>query len=159
MATPSWQDLQTVLNSGAVPAKPKHGLWTLAADYIPTLSRLRFKVPATVSAPGPPVAQVANGWTYAAGKTCMADGEPRAPINSANCLLASAPAGALIGKIGGSIAGKSDVSRIFVIGSYCVYEIDDKAPGGPLFLTMNADPIGMPDRAGQLIVEISTSNL
>lgn len=158
MALPNWQDLQTVLNNGAVLAKPRRGVWTLAADYIPTLSRLRFIVPETVNAPGPPARQVSNEWTYAQGKTCTADGEPRAAINPANCLLASAAPGALIGKIGGSIAAKSDVTRVFVIGSYCVYEIDDKTPGGPLYLTMNADPIGMTDRMGELVVQISTSN-
>jgi hypothetical protein len=143
-----------LLTEGAVPAKAVRGLWTLAVEYVDAPHKLRFNVPATRTEKG---AQAPNVWTYAHDKTCSADGAARAPINSANCLLASAPPGALIGKIGGSIAGKADGTLTFLIGSFCVYEFDDKAHGGPLYLAMNADPTGLLDATGFLSVEIDWS--
>src|ERR1700722_15663348 len=105
-----------------VPARAAMGVWTLAAEYIDPKTRLRFKVPKDRTENN---ALAPNVWTYALGKTCTADGAPKAPINPVNCLLASAPPGALIGKIGGSIAGKADGIQTFLIGSFCVYEIDE----------------------------------
>jgi hypothetical protein len=98
----------------------------------------------------------ANKWLYAPEKRCTADGDPKAPINPANCLLPDAPPAALIAKIGGSIAGKSDGMKCFVVGSYCVIDLDEKTKGS-LYLTMNADPMSELDRSGQLVVKIYRS--
>lgn len=109
------------------------------------------------SAPGtapPPL--LAAKWSYAPESKCTADGDPRAPFNPATCLFADAPPGALIAKIGGSTAGKADGTKLFVVGSYCVIELDDKMKG-PLYLTMNSDPMSSLERSGSLRVTISQS--
>jgi hypothetical protein len=105
------------------------------------------------TAPAPPSPPK---WSYAPERKCTADGDPRAPFNPATCLFPDAPPGALIAKIGGSKAGKTDGTKIFVVGSYCVIELDDKMKG-PLYLTMNSDPMSSLERSGSLQVAISQS--
>src|SRR5713226_9672888 len=103
--------------------------------------------PPTATSPGSPVAVATSApkWSYAPDRKCTADGDPKAPLNPATCLFADAPPGALIGKIGGSTAGKTDGTKLFVVGSYCVIELEDKAKG-PLYLTMNCDPMSSLER-------------
>ena len=150
MTDPNWQALKAV----TVPAKTAQGFWTLALGYIAGPSRLRFVVEKTVDAPSQP--PVLNEWICAPNRTCTADGDPKLPINPANCLFPEAPPGALIAKIGGSIAGKKD-GKLFVVGSYCIVDLDETAKGA-LFLAMNADPMSSLTRDGQLLVGISQSN-
>lgn len=142
MTDPNWQFLSDV----NVLAKPKSGYWTLALDYVGVSKRLRLIVEETVSG-------VPNKWNYAPEKVCTADGDPAAPINPANCIVVDAPPGALIAKVGGSTAGKNDGGHTFVVGSYCVIELDDKTKG-PLYLTMNTDPTSLLERSGKLFVKI-----
>ncbi|HXM13051.1 MAG TPA: hypothetical protein VN946_24080, partial [Terriglobales bacterium] len=98
-----------------------------------------------------------NKWSYAQGSMCTADGDPKAPLNPANCLITDAPPGALIAKIGGSVAGKtSDGLKSFVVGSLCVYDTDATTKG-ILYLTMNADPMGLSERSGSIRVKIYRS--
>jgi hypothetical protein len=98
-----------------------------------------------------------NKWSYAEGKECGADGDPRAPVNPANSLLPDAPPGSLIAKIGGSPAGKtSDGLKSFVVGSFCIIDIDNNSKG-TLYLTMNADPMGLLERKGYLCVKVYRS--
>jgi hypothetical protein len=108
---------------------------------------------AAVTAPATPPPPSAPKWSYAPEKKCTADGDPKAPFNPANCMFADAPAGALIAKIGGSTAGKTDGIKLFVVGSYCVIDLDDKMKG-PLYLAMNSDPMSSLDRSGSLLVKI-----
>jgi hypothetical protein len=103
--------------------------------------------------PAPPAATSAQKWSYAIDGKSTTDGDPKAPLNPATCLFPDAPAGALIAKIGGSSAGKSDGTKLFVVGSYCVIELDDKTKG-PLYLTMNHDPMSSLERGGSLKVTI-----
>jgi hypothetical protein len=153
-----------------IPAKPPHGNWTLALDYVDAGKRLKFVVgderdilaAAPVGQGQPQAATSAaqkepNKWSYAKGSECTADGDPKAPLNPANSLITDAPPGALIAKIGGSIAGKtSDGLKSFVVGSLCVYDTDATTKG-ILYLTMNADPMGLSERSGSIRVKIYRS--
>jgi hypothetical protein len=192
MSDPTWQTIKTI----SIPARPKHGYWTLALEYVVGSQRLKFVVEDTEPANAAPVAATASSqagtvaspapvqtantaplpggtpthpappppspaspgpkWSYAAERRCGADGDPKAPFNSATCLIADAPPGALIAKIGGSTAGKADGAKLFIVGSYCVVELDDKTKG-PLFMSMNFDPMSSLERSGALEVTISQS--
>ena len=70
--------------------------------------------------------------------------------------MADAPPGALIAKIGGSTAGKNDGAKVFLVGSFCVFDLDEKIRG-TLYLTMNADVTNSLDRSGELLVTIYRS--
>jgi hypothetical protein len=108
--------------------------------------------------PALPVVQPSQQkWNYSSEGKCTADGDPRASLNPATCLMTDAPPGALIAKIGGSTAGKTDGLKLYVVGSFCVIELDDKTKG-PLFLTMNHDPMSSLERNGSLKVTISQSS-
>jgi hypothetical protein len=66
---------------------------------------------------------------------CGADGIPGLPLAANQLLVADCPAGALIGKIGGSSASTSD-SKPFAIGRHCVIAVPEHAVG-PLFVGIN----------------------
>jgi hypothetical protein len=150
MSDPHWQ----VLKKTEVPARPKQGYWTLSIEYVNPSQRLKFVVEEVTPAAGQPAS--APTWSYASERKCTADGDPKAPFNPAVCLFTDAPPGALIAKIGGSTAGRADGAKVFVVGSYCVFELDEKTKG-PLFLTMNSDPMSSLEKTGSLQVTISQS--
>jgi hypothetical protein len=166
MTDPNWDSGKEV----DVLAVPTHGNWTRALDYVDAAKRLKFVVEDMRNPPPPPAVdpganpqpakqteKEANKWTYVKDKECGADGDPKAPVNPANCLLPDAPPGSLIAKIGGSPAGKtSDGLKSFVVGSFCIIDIDDKSKG-TLYLTMNADPMGLLERGGHLYVKVYRS--
>jgi hypothetical protein len=153
MADPNWDQGLPV----TVPAKPRHGYSTKVVDYIDASKRLKFVAQdhrqISAQQPGQAPVEVENKWNYTHDKQCTADGEPTAAVNPANCLLPQAPPGALIAKIGGSTAGRTDGLQLFVVGSFCVIDFDEKTKG-TLYLTMNADPMGSLDRGGELAVTI-----
>jgi hypothetical protein len=120
MIEPTW--LPLTLKTDKVLAKPA-ALWTLVCTYIK--GPLKLKIEATGS------------WQYSPTRFCGPDGSRLAGIPT-DALSSTAPAGALIGKIGGSHAEKPATS--FVVGSYTVIAVDEKTEGA-LFLTMN-DQIG-----------------
>jgi hypothetical protein len=151
MTEPNWDGGKRV----TVPAMPTvSGYWTIALEYLDGPKRLKLEV-ADEKNPYEDNATEAGKWNYAPEKQCTADGDPKAPVNPANCLFPDAPAGALIGKIGGSTAGKNDGTK-FVVGSFCVIDLDEKTKG-PLYLTMNADPMSSMERSGNLSVVIYRS--
>jgi hypothetical protein len=156
MADPNWDSGTTVV----VLAQPTNGFWTKVLDYVDSSKRLKFVVDDKVEGPpaeGGKPSEKNNKWFYANQKECTADGDPAAGVNAANCLVPDAPVGALIAKIGGSTAGKSDGAKLFVVGSFCTFDLDDKTKGA-LYLTMNADPMTLTGRSGQLSVKIFRSN-
>jgi hypothetical protein len=107
------------------------GLWTVAHEFV---------------APGAILKLDAHGtWTYrtsgASPFTCGPDGRPDDP--QASLLMADAPLGAMIAKIGGSTAGKTD-GELFVVGASSVILADPMKHGGPLYLTMNVNPSSRP---------------
>jgi hypothetical protein len=66
---------------------------------------------------------------------CGPDGHLDLFLPQERLIVPAAPAGALIGKIGGSTAGRTDGS-VFTIGAFCVVAVPDKAVG-PLFIGVN----------------------
>jgi hypothetical protein len=127
MLEPVWMPL--VLKTDIVPAKPI-ALWTLVCGYVKGPAKLKIEASGT--------------WEYSPAKLCGPDGI-RSSGFLADALIASAPIGVLIGKIGGSAAEKpvDGKSLSFVVGSYTVIALDEKTEGA-LFLTMN-DQIGQFD--------------
>lgn len=122
-----------------VNAKPD-GLWTLAIDYLtgPAFIKIEAKE---------------GTWWYTAGQECSADGDLASLVAAKTCILANAPVGALIAKIGGSTAGTADGTMI-LIGRSCTFEIAE-AQRGPLYLTINDQPNGLADNRGKLTALIS----
>jgi hypothetical protein len=125
----------------SVRARP-HGIWT------PAKTLYRGSVWLEISVPGD------QAWSYADAETarCGADGDPTALLSPARCLVATAPVGALIGKIGGSSAGIASDGPAFVVGRYCVVQVPEK--GGSLYLTINDESAGFENNAGSIEVEI-----
>jgi hypothetical protein len=66
---------------------------------------------------------------------CGPDGHLDLSLPQDRLIVPAAPPGALIGKIGGSSASRTDGS-VFTIGSLCVVAVPDKAVG-PLFISVN----------------------
>jgi hypothetical protein len=129
-------DRQTVVT---VPARPASGLWTLVRSYLSSPQIIR------IGAEG--------SWTAASGlPSCGPDGLPHWAFGRDALLFKKAPLGALIGKIGGSIAGVDD-RDVFLVGSASVLTIDKSA--GPLFLTINDAPGFFEDNTGALTVAIA----
>ena len=91
-------------------------------------------------------------YTKTSPSECTADGDLVSPLATSNCLNSDGTVGSLIGKIGGSTAGKKD-GKVFVVGRFCIIDIDDKIKG-PLFLTINDEPYGFGDNSGQLKVSV-----
>jgi hypothetical protein len=138
MDAKSWQDPTTVEIS-TTPA----GLWTKAVEFVPAGTVLKLEVDPSAA------------WRYSNQhqRTCGPDGEIGAAADS-GLLMPEAPVGAVIGKIGGSSAGKSDGTQ-FVVGAFALLTVaQDKS--GPLFLTMNVNPAHRPatnDRIGVSVFE------
>jgi hypothetical protein len=69
-------------------------------------------------------------------KPCAPDGHAGLYLPDSRLLLASSPPGALLGKFGGSSAGRESSSSAFAIGSRCVVAMPDKRPVA-LFIAVN----------------------
>ena len=125
-----------------VPARPE-GIWTRVFDYVP----------------GPALIKVeAKGiWRYSPSRGCGPDGDLNTLVSAANAILADAPVGALLMKVGGSTAGVAD-GVVRVAGSYAVVQLDDQG-SGPVFLTINDELTGLSDNDGQLEVRLSIARL
>jgi hypothetical protein len=121
-----------------VRARPD-GIWTLALQYVPPKMLLCFR---------------ANGtWNYSMTGRCGPDGDLTSLLSRTQLQVATAPVGALIGKIGGSTAGWNDGTQ-FLIGTTCVYRVPDGVDGA-LYLTINDEYTGMRNNGGDVAVEIS----
>ncbi len=122
-----------------VPANPTTGVWTNIVDYIQGPRRLKF------------TAQ--GNWMFAKGsKQTTADGDLSVTANPNAMIVAAAPIGSLVGKIGGSTAGKAD-GTTYVIGSYCVLDLTE-AKGGAPFLTVNDEAVALANNQGEIEVTI-----
>jgi hypothetical protein len=124
-----------------VPAKPSAGVWTKAIDYVEGGTILKLEVGTANSS-----------WHYGDEDQCGPDGDVASIVLRSKCLLASAPVGALIGKIGGSTAGSAD-GAVFVVGSFCIVKVG--ADGGPLYLTINDQENGMSNNRDTMNVTVS----
>ena len=125
-----------------VPARPQ-GIWTPVFDYVrgPALIKVEAK----------------ETWRYSPSHQCGPDGDLNALISAGNAILAEAPVGALLVKVGGSTAGVGD-GVVRVAGSYAIVQLDDQA-SGPVFLTINDELTGLSDNSGELEVKLSIAQL
>lgn len=104
----------TTVQIEATPA----GQWQKVLDVVAPKTTLRI--------------EAKGEWTVG-GVKCTPDGLLVAPAESRS--IADYPAGALLGKLGGSTAGSHE-GTVFAIGRYCIVESPDKA--SPLFVAVNA---------------------
>jgi hypothetical protein len=139
MFEPNWLALE--LKTSKIPAKPEpNGLWTLVHPYVRGPAKLRI--------------EAKGSWKYCESGECGPDGSRQQNFSDQR-LSASAPLGALIGKIGGSPADKPGTNAFaFVAGTYTVVVLEDKTEG-PLFLTMNDEVKHFDDHSGSVEVTIS----
>jgi len=109
--------------------------WTMIVDYIPGPARLKIEAwgmwPSGVSPCGPDGDTTADPLPAVASELAAVSPPP------------SYPAGALLGKIGGSTAGRAE-GKVFAIGRCCVIDLAENG-GGPLFVAVNADAKTFPD--------------
>jgi hypothetical protein len=147
---PCFIDARTII----VPARGET-LWTLAVEYVAGPCKVRLKSAAT-------------GRWQCGTETCGPGGTLTGTYDA---LLASAPIGALIGKIGGSdsdcppfppptptgAAAPAGAPRVFAVGAFCVIDVKD-TESGPLFLAMNNKVSAFKDHHGllQVIIDIAT---
>ena len=119
MEQKEWDDIKTI----DVPSAP-NAIWTLALDYVPANTVLRLTATGT--------------WHYAPNATCGPDGDRNPQVTRA-AMTGIAPIGAVIGRIGGSMASvpKADDTGVFAVGSFAVITAQS---AGPLFLTINLSP-------------------
>ena len=137
MIEPIWLPLD--LRTDSVLAKPPEGLWTLVHEYVKGPAKLRI--------------QASGTWNYSGSTSCGADGARKAGF-AQDSLNASAPLGALIGKIGGSPADRPDSRAfVFVAGSYAVVVFDDKVEGA-FYLTMNDQISHFEEHSGSIKVKV-----
>lgn len=105
--------------------------------------------PVAAPAPAQPAPALVNQtWQPEGTKECTADGETAL---DRTVLLATAPAGALIAKIGGSSADTTvDKVPLFAVGRHCVFTVE----AGTLYLGVN-DAVGSMARlTGHLTVKL-----
>ncbi len=124
-----------------VPAKPERGVWTLVNEYVD--GGIVLKIEVTAKHPT---------WKYNpdSGGECGPDGDTGSLVLRSKCLLATAPVGAVIGKIGGSTAGAAD-GTVFVVGHSCVVKVVD---GGPLYFSINDQENGMWNNTGEMEINV-----
>ncbi len=116
------------------------GTWTFVLESVKGITRLRINA--------------SEKWK-SGGEEFGPDGKRTGSVPRSACLLATAPFGALIGKIGGSTAGLSD-GYVFPVGACCVIDVGEGSipKTGPLFLTINDALEGLEDNDGSIKVQI-----
>jgi hypothetical protein len=132
-----WRRLKDV----KVPAGPGMA-WTPALDFVAPKRLYRLEV------------QPGGKWKLKdQAAECTADGYGRDVARGASTpVVADAPIGALIAKVGGSTA--DNTGQLFAVGRYCVFQVED-AKAGPLYLGANDVALLMTAVDGQLTVEVS----
>ncbi|HEV7922158.1 MAG TPA: hypothetical protein VGR02_15340 [Thermoanaerobaculia bacterium] len=136
MKTTTWTDLKTL----TLPSRPAAGAWTLVLDLVPANTQLRITCSGT--------------WTYTEGFTSGPDGDPMSAMKG--LLVASAPAGCVVGRFGGSTAGLAGDMAGFAVGSSCVPA--PPAASVPLYLTINVNPTALISTKGTMTVTISEAS-
>lgn len=134
MDTPQWTDLANV----KIKAKPEGSIWQLAWAFVQGPALLKM--------------EATGQWEYSKfAKPCSANGDLDSPLDNKGSVHEKAALGALIGRVGGSIA---DSDGIFIVGSVCVHKLG-KDDAGPLFLAINDKWNGFEDNSSELEVKIS----
>jgi hypothetical protein len=100
-----------------------HGLWLPVTDLLPAKRLIKL--------------QASGNWACfgRAVPTCGPEGYLDYGVPPDQLMVADSPTGALIGKIGGSTAGRSKDGTLFPIGTLCVLSPLEKAV--PLFVAVN----------------------
>jgi hypothetical protein len=137
-----WRKLKEVM----VPELPGAS-WSVALDYVEPKRFYRVKV------------QAGGQWRLKGQPAdCSADGYPRDVIRASggSPLVADAPLGCLIAKVGGSTADNTGL--LFAAGRFSVFQVDE-GKAGPLYLGVNDLPIYMSDvqSAAQVKVDIEVA--
>jgi hypothetical protein len=158
MTDPSWKKV----SCKKVAAKPD-GLWNMVVEYVSGPRLLRI----TVVDRNDQTANVTKNWKPTADEECSGDGILRTVQSWSPFLLAAAPFGTLIGKVGGSTADLPESSptagpypgrKAFACGQYAVIALAS-IDSGPLFLTMNDSPDFFGNHTGELWVQIEEAPL
>jgi hypothetical protein len=118
-------------------------LWLRVHEAVPAKYLLRFEATGSWACLGHDI------------RGCGPDGLATLRLHADSLLLPMAPAGALIGKLGGSSAGRDD-GKVFVIGSFCVYPPLDKP--APLFIAINGASPMTGYTLGQIRLAVSGSD-
>jgi len=154
MPQPVWRKIASEV---VVPEAGKQ--WKLALDYLVAGKIMMLEV-VIDAARGVPGTWTPHGFTGACSPDGDFDGTLRGDEARAGTpLVASAPIGALVARIGGSTADQTldsgtTLPRIaFAVGRKCVFSVPTTAAGS-LFLGVNDDPSRMALVAGELRVSI-----
>jgi len=137
MANPMWT---RVAERIGVEAKPPSGVWTKVCDYIGPKRLIKIEV-----------VDDNESWEYSQGTGCGANGDLTG--NQTDRMIAGAPVGALIGKIGGSTAVNEADNTLFVAGTLLVMRLKDTQEG-PLYLTINDSLAGLADNSKVIHVNV-----
>ncbi len=166
MPVPVWRKIVTELQ---VP-KSESDQWTVAMEYVTPGKIMKIEVIVDAARQvdrGGQQQAISGQWKpFEFRETCSADGDLRGAARESPAVgtlpVTSAPAGALIARIGGSTAdqgadtppqGGTPSRIVFSVGRMCVFT----APAtntGSLFLAVNVDPARMPGVAGFQVVNI-----
>lgn len=134
MTEPNW----TQIAKFDVSAKPVDGaVWQCACPY--------------VEGPGLLKIEAKGGWKYSTTEPCPPNGDLGSALDPKNCIHEKSAVGALIGRIGGSVADKDPIS-VFSVGALCVRKLDKEV--GPLLLAINDSWTGFDDNEGTLEVVV-----
>jgi hypothetical protein len=154
MPQPAWR---LIVENRPIP-HPQAVQWTPILDYAPPGKLLKIVVIEDPNA-NPPVTGKWRPKDFPADG-CSADGDyENKQSKNGTPLVASAPRGALIGRLGGSTADQTldantAPSRIlFAVGRYCVLMVP-QSPAGALFLGVNDSPDRMGNVSNNLYVNI-----
>lgn len=135
MREPNWTEPINVV----IKARPDDGVWQLACPYVESPVLLKI--------------EAQGKWNYSPqfARPCSPNGDLLSPFDPKRCIHDKSPVGALIGRIGGSIADK-DATFAFTVGSFFVRKLEKGA--GPLFLAMNDLWNGFGDNENEIGVKI-----
>jgi hypothetical protein len=154
MPQPAWR---LIVQNRPIP-DPQAVSWTPILDYAPPGKLLKIVVVEDPNA-NPPVIGKWRPKDFPADG-CSADGDyENKQSTTGTPLVASAPRGALIGRIGGSTADQTPDANtapnriLFAVGRYCVLMVP-QSPAGALFLGVNDSPDRMGNVANNLYVNI-----
>ncbi|HWS72729.1 MAG TPA: hypothetical protein VN605_11470 [Thermoanaerobaculia bacterium] len=134
----SWNEL------GSFSVQPAKAPWVRALEFLPAGTLLRFEVDGAAN----------PQWTYheSPALTCGPDGDAKTKVTADALPLATAPAGCLLAKVGGSTAANDGV--IFAVGSFCIRKLAD-AESGPLYFGMNVAASNLPAANTAIVVKVA----
>ncbi len=157
MANPAWREI----GSGRVPER-EGVAWTLLVENVTPGKLIKIDVPRTAQPAAAAAAPAEDQtWSPKSAGECTAEGKRLPPVaGNDKLVVAGAPAGCLIGRLGGSSvdmtadAATSPSRILFSVGRLCVLIVPDSVKGGALFLGANDVPDEMGSVTGCLEVKV-----